>query len=161
MRKYFYNIVKYFFRRILSPSPEESHGGVDLSEVFPGGLGPDHRHPHHLLRVGVQLGVFLLRKRHLPVREGDIPPWSLEAEGGQATLRSDHENIFYKGTIITRSMSEIMLRRVGLQTVTALLSRAQSQKRVEEQSEERNQFRPDSTQLYIRGWLKSRVLNKS
>ena len=39
--------------------------------------------------------------------------------------------------MITRSMSEIMLRRVGLQTVTALLSRAQSQKRVEEQSEER------------------------
>ena len=69
--------------------------------------------------------------------------------------------IFIKGTMITRSMSEIMLRRVGLQTVTALLSRAQSQKRVEEQSEERNQFRPDSTQLYIRGWLKSRVLNKS
>ena len=61
--------------------------------------------------------------------------------------------------MITRSMSEIMLRRIGLQTVTALLSRAQSQKRVEEQSEERNQFRPDSTQLYIRGWLKSGVLN--
>ena len=100
MRKYFYNIVKYFFRRFLSPSPEESHGGVDLSEVFPGGLGPDHRHPHHLLGVGVQLGVFLLRKRHLPVREGDIPPWSLEAEGGQASLRSDHEYIFYKGTNI-------------------------------------------------------------
>ena len=69
--------------------------------------------------------------------------------------------IKYKGTIITSSRSEIMLRRVGLQTVTALLSRAQSQKRVEEQSEERNQFRPDSTQLYIRGWLKSRVLTKS
>ena len=159
MRKYFYNIVKYFFRRFLSPSPEESHGGVDLSEVFPGGLGSDHGHPHHLLRVGVQLGVVVILHQ-LPVLEGGGLR-RLEAEGGQATLRSEYEDIFYKGTMITRSMSEIMLRRVGLQTVTALLSRAQSQKRVEEQSEERNQFRPDSTQLYIRGWLKSRVLNKS
>ena len=94
MRKYFYNINKYFSRRFLSPSPEESHGGVDLSEVFPGGLGSDHGHPHHLLRVGVQLGVVVILHQ-LPVREGDIPPWSLEAEGGQATLRSEHENIFY------------------------------------------------------------------
>ena len=93
MRKYFYNIVKYFFRRILSPSPEESHGGVDLSEVFPGGLGPDHGHPHHLLRVGVQLGVVIILHQ-LPVLKGGGLR-RLEAEGGQATLRSDHENIFY------------------------------------------------------------------
>ena len=92
MRKYFYNIVKYFSRRFLSPSPEESHGGVDLSEVFPGGLGSDHGHPHHLLGVGVQLGVvFILHQ--LPVLEGGGLR-RLEAEGGQATLRSDHEKYF-------------------------------------------------------------------
>ena len=94
MRKYFYKINKYFSCRFLPPSPEEGHGGVDLSEVFPGGLGSDHGHPHHLLGVGVQLGVVIILHQ-LPVLEGGGLR-RLEAEGGQATLRSEHQNIFIK-----------------------------------------------------------------